>query len=41
MTGKIVEVSGPVVDVLFADGQAPKIKDALYVEVDGQISLRG
>ena len=34
MTGKIVEISGPVVDVLFADGQAPKIKDALYVEVD-------
>ena len=30
--GKIYQVSGPVVDVLFADGQLPKIKEALYIE---------
>ncbi len=32
--GKIYQVSGPVVDVLFADGQLPKIKEALYIEKD-------
>ena len=29
--GKIVQVSGPVVDVEFSDGNLPAIKDALYV----------
>ncbi len=27
--GKIVQVMGPVVDVEFADGNLPRIKDAL------------
>lgn len=34
--GKIVQVLGPVVDVEFADGNLPSIKEALYVEVDGR-----
>ena len=33
--GKIVEVSGPVIDVRFPHGQLPKIKDALRVTVEG------
>ena len=35
-TGKIVQVSGPVVDVEFDNGNLPSIKDALYVELDGK-----
>ena len=35
-TGKIVAVSGPVIDVAFAHGQLPKIKEALTVTVDGR-----
>lgn len=34
--GKIVEVSGPVVDVEFEKGHLPKIKEALKVLVDDQ-----
>lgn len=34
--GKIVQVSGPVVDVEFADGNLPRIKDALYVMNNGK-----
>ncbi len=34
--GKIVEVSGPVVDVEFEHGHLPKIKEALTVSVDGK-----
>ncbi len=34
--GKIVQVLGPVVDVEFADGNLPSIKEALYVEVEGR-----
>ena len=30
--GRIVQVMGPVVDVLFEDGNLPSIKDALEVE---------
>ena len=30
--GRIVQVMGPVVDVLFEDGDLPFIKDALEVE---------
>ena len=30
-TGKIVQVSGPVVDVEFEDGNLPSVKEALYV----------
>ncbi|MCD8250340.1 MAG: F0F1 ATP synthase subunit beta, partial [Lachnospiraceae bacterium] len=35
-TGKIIQVSGPVVDVMFETGSLPHIKDALRVQVDGQ-----
>ena len=35
MTGKIVQVSGSVVDVRFEPGHLPKIKEALIVQVDG------
>ncbi len=34
--GKIVQVSGPVVDVEFSDGNLPSIKDALYVMNNGK-----
>ena len=34
--GKIVQVMGPVVDVVFEDGQLPDIKDALDVENNGK-----
>jgi len=34
MAGKIIQVSGPVVDVQF-EGDLPSIKEALYVDVDG------
>ena len=34
--GKIVQVMGPVVDVEFATGSLPDIKDALEVENDGK-----
>ena len=36
MTGKIVQVSGSVVDVIFESGQIPKIKEALTVTVGTQ-----
>ena len=36
MTGKIVQVSGSVVDVRFEPGHLPKIKEALTVHVDGR-----
>lgn len=35
-TGKIVQVSGPVVDVLFEGGQLPKLKEALVVNAEGR-----
>ena len=31
MTGKIVQVSGPVVDVVFEDDNLPPIREALSV----------
>ncbi|MEF2764652.1 MAG: F0F1 ATP synthase subunit beta, partial [Mediterraneibacter sp.] len=34
--GRIVQVMGPVVDVLFEDGDLPFIKDALEVENNGK-----
>lgn len=34
--GKIVQISGPVVDVEFETGHLPKIKEALTVTVDGK-----
>ena len=36
MKGKIVQVSGPVVDVEFDGSYIPAIKDALYVIQDGK-----
>lgn len=37
--GKIVQVMGPVVDVEFAEGALPFIKDALTVEADGKTKV--
>ncbi|MBO6300446.1 MAG: F0F1 ATP synthase subunit beta [Lachnospiraceae bacterium] len=34
-TGKIIQVSGPVVDVQFARGQMPKLREALTVDTTG------
>ena len=34
--GKIIAISGPVVDVCFEQGRLPKIKEALTVSVDGK-----
>ena len=34
--GKIVEVSGPVIDCKFTHGELPKIREALTVNVDGE-----
>ena len=36
MNGKIVQVSGSVVDVEFEKGKMPKIKEALTVYLDGK-----
>lgn len=34
--GKIVEISGPVIDCRFDNGSLPKIKEALSVNVAGK-----
>ena len=34
--GKIVQISGPVIDVEFEDSDLPYIKDALEVDNDGK-----
>ena len=34
-TGKIVQISGPVIDVQFESGVLPKIREALSLTVDG------
>ena len=34
-TGKITQISGPVIDCRFAPGELPKIKEALTVNVKG------
>lgn len=36
MTGKIIQVSGSVIDVVFEPGRLPKIKEALTVNVEGE-----
>ena len=36
MTGRIVQISGSVIDVRFEEGQLPRINDALTVELDGR-----
>ena len=33
MEGKIVQISGPVVDVSFEKGALPKIREALYTKL--------
>ena len=38
-TGKIIEISGPVVDCQFPEGSIPKIKTALKVTVDGKCKV--
>ena len=35
-TGEIIQVSGPVIDVVFEQGQLPHIREALTVEVEGK-----
>ncbi len=35
-TGKIIEISGPVIDCQFSAGHLPKIKEALSVQVAGE-----
>ena len=35
-TGTIAQVSGPVIDVEFADGFLPKIREALYINIAGE-----
>lgn len=35
-TGKIIQVSGSVVDVRFPQGGLPRIREALSVEVDAR-----
>ena len=37
--GRIVQVMGPVVDVVFEDGNLPRIKDALQVENNGKTCI--
>ncbi|MBR2696025.1 MAG: F0F1 ATP synthase subunit beta [Parasporobacterium sp.] len=39
MTGRILEVSGSVVDVAFEDTNIPKIKEALYVKEEGKVRV--
>ncbi len=34
--GRIVQVSGPVIDVRFDEGNPPKLREALIVDVDGE-----
>ena len=34
--GRITQVIGPVIDVVFSSGKLPMIKDALTVELDGK-----
>ena len=34
--GKIVQVSGPVIDISFPNGCLPKIRDAVFIELDGK-----
>ncbi|MCR5368296.1 MULTISPECIES: F0F1 ATP synthase subunit beta [Eubacterium] len=34
--GKIVQVSGPVIEVEFKEGEVPRLRDALYVNVENE-----
>lgn len=35
-TGKIIAISGPVIDVRFEDGHLPRMKEALTISLDGE-----
>ena len=35
-TGRIVQVSGPVIDVEFEKGKLPRLREALLVDVNGE-----
>ena len=35
-TGTIIQVSGPVIDVQFKEGELPGIREALTVKVNGK-----
>ena len=35
--GKIIQVSGPVVDCLFPEGQLPRLREALSVKVNDEV----
>jgi len=37
--GKLTEISGPVVDAVFPAGQLPRIREALTVEVGGEVRV--
>lgn len=39
MTGHIVQISGSVIDVKFENGELPKIKEAMTVEVNGKTKV--
>ena len=34
--GTVAQVQGPVIDVQFPQGELPSIRDALWLEADGQ-----
>jgi len=38
-TGKIIQVSGPVVDIEFSGARLPQIKEALQLNIDGKIKI--
>ena len=38
-TGKIAQISGSVIDVVFEENQLPKIREELQVEVDGKVRV--
>ncbi|TDY50092.1 ATP synthase F1 subcomplex beta subunit [Alicyclobacillus sacchari] len=37
--GHVVQITGPVVDVRFPDGQLPAINNALRIDYDGEVSI--
>ena len=39
MNGKIVQISGSVIDVAFPEGKLPKIKEALTISLDGSLRV--
>ena len=39
MTGKVIQITGPVVDVEFSEGKVPEIFEALEIEHNGRLVL--